>query len=239
MKRTTIIIAAVSVAGIGAGIIYGLNHKPLLPQSTTSVQTQQTPASQNFDKKQYSISDPASQWIVVNKQRPLDPKTYSPSDLTAVGNGQNLRMTAADAYKQLVAGAKAAGYTLVPESGYRSYVTQVSVYGNEVKNYGQAVADSESARPGYSEHQTGWAVDIATPGCREDCFGSTDAAKWVLAQAADYGYIRRYVPDKSAITGYRTEPWHFRYVGKALAAELSRTGQTLEEFFDLPSAPNY
>src|SRR5439155_25329248 len=101
-------------------------------------------------KKQYSTSDPASQWVVVDKQQPLNPKTYAPSDLTSVGAGQYLRAAAATAYQQLVAAASKAGYTLVPESGYRSYDTKVTVYSNEVKNYGQAVADTESARPGYS-----------------------------------------------------------------------------------------
>ncbi len=245
MKRTTQVLAALTTVALGAGVVIGIRNKPngsqYLVQNSNSAQSQTgTKQSTNsFDKKQYSIDDPTSIWIVVNKRRPLSPKTYVPSDLTSVGSGQSMRTVAAAAYQQLVAAASKAGYTLVPESGYRSYATQTSVYGNEVSKYGQSKADSESARPGYSEHQTGWAIDIASPGCLEDCFGTTEAAKWVLAHASTYGFIRRYAPDKSAITGYRNEPWHFRYVGPELATELGKTGQTLEEFFGLPAAPSY
>lgn len=248
MKRTTLIFAVVSCITVGAGVVFGLNHKSPPMQATppgstnsnsTSAASQSASTAPTFDKNQYSLSDPKSIWIVVDKQRPLNPKDYAPADLTTIGNGQYLRAEAAAAYQKLVTAAKAAGYTLIPESGYRSYNTQVTVYDNEVKNFGQTVADSESARPGYSEHQTGWAVDIATPGCMEDCFGNTEAAKWTLAHAADYGFIRRYAPDKSSVTGYRTEPWHFRYVGTLLSAELIKTGQALEEFFGLSAAPNY
>lgn len=210
---------------------------PKTVQSTPKPEVVQTPKP--FDKTQYSLTDPTSIWVVVNKHRPLNPSSYSPADLTTVGGGQYLRATAASSFSQMVADAKTAGYSLVAESGYRSYSTQVSVYGNEVKNYGQAVADSESARPGYSEHQTGWSVDIASPGCIEDCFGTTAAAKWVLANSAKYGFFQRYPAGKSDITGYRNEPWHFRYVGAPLANEVVKSGQTLEEYFGLPAAPSY
>lgn len=193
-----------------------------------------------FNKHQYSLSDPDSLWVVVNKQRPLNPKTYAPSDLTSVGNGQTMRAQAADKLLQLFAGAKTVGYTLVAESGYRSYSYQAQVYASEVAGFGQAKADSESARPGYSEHQTGWAVDIGAPGCYEDCFGTKPASQWLLANAYRYGFILRYPADKADITGYRNEPWHFRYVGIALASEMHKEHvTTLEEFFGLPAAPNY
>jgi D-alanyl-D-alanine carboxypeptidase len=246
VKRTTAFVAIIAAVAVGAGAVYGLKHKPAKTSDTetssiSSVQHSSTPTPQpaQFNKTQYSLDDPASIWVVVDKQRPLNPKSYTPNDLTGIGSGQYLRSAAASAYQALVNDAKTAGFTLVSESGYRSYDTQVSVYGNEVKNFGQATADTESARPGYSEHQTGWAVDIAAPGCIEDCFGGTAAYKWVLANAATYGFAQRYPADKSAITGYRHEPWHFRYVGPELANELSKTNQTLEEFFGLPAAPNY
>jgi len=194
----------------------------------------------HFDKRQYSLSDPSSPWVVVNKKHPLVPKTYAPSDLTAVGGGQYMHAEAARALTQMIADAKAAGYILTPASGYRSYETQVSVYNNEVKIYGKAVADSESARPGYSEHQSGWAMDLSSGGCNiSDCFGNTPGGKWVTANAYKYGFLLRYPADKVAITGYRHETWHFRYIGTKLSIELHRLSvRTLEEFFDV-SGGNY
>lgn len=208
-------------------------------QSSTQEDKKQEPQVPAFNKAQYSISDPSSIWIVVNKQRSLNPLAYAPTDLVLIGNGQNMRKEAAAALQNMYSDAKAAGYNLVSESGYRSYATQTSVYNNEVKLYGQTTADQQSARPGYSEHQTGWAVDIGTAGCYEDCFGKTAAALWVKENAHKYGFIQRYLESKSDITGYRPEPWHFRYVGVSLATELQKTGQTLEEFFGLGAAPSY
>lgn len=200
-----------------------------------------TSKSPTFDKTQYSLTDPASPWVIVNKQHPLNPKTYAPSDLTSVGNGQYMRAEAAKALTQLIAAAKTAGYTLTPASGYRSYSTQVSVYGSEVKAYGQKVADSESARPGYSEHQTGWAIDLGSGSCSiQDCFGDTPGGKWAIANAYKYGFILRYPSSKVVITGYRNESWHFRYIGIKLATEMHKENvQTLEEFFDVTGGTTY
>jgi len=250
-KANGIIAAAFILVLLLGGVLYALRKSP--PASNTAKDTPSTkitskrqpsnsnPTSkpQTFDKAQYSLDDPVSIWVVVDKQRPLNPKAYAPDDLAPVGGGQYMRSTAASAFASMVAAAKTAGYSLTAESGYRSYGTQVSVYSNEVKNFGQTIADTESARPGYSEHQTGWAIDIATAGCIEDCFGGTAAGKWALENAAKYGFTQRYPESKSAITGYRHEPWHYRYVGTELAQELVKTGQTLEEFFGLPPAPNY
>lgn len=95
-----------------------------------------------------------------------------------------------------------------------------------------------SARPGHSEHQTGLAVDLVTPASPdcdfEVCFAETPGGQWLAANAWRYGFIIRY-QSGSDITGYSPEPWHLRYVGKSLAAELRRTGvATLEEFFGIP-----
>lgn len=151
-----------------------------------------------------------------------------------------MRAEAAPALAAMIAGAKDAGYILYPASGYRSYSTQVGTYNAEVNSFGQAKADTESAKPGYSEHQTGWAVDIGSYGCIEDCFAKTPAAKWVLANATKYGFVVRYPLDKDNTTGYRYEPWHIRYVGQELSLEMIKQSMTtLEEFFGLPPAPTY
>lgn len=205
------------------------------PTSSQTEKSGSTKPAASFDKKQYSLTDPASLWVITNKKHPLNPKTYAPNDLTAVGGGQYMRAAAATALGRMIADAKTAGYTLTPASGYRSYNTQVGVYNNEVKSYGKSVADSESARPGYSEHQTGWAMDLSSGGCNiSDCFGSTPGGKWATANAYKYGFLLRYPADKVDVTGYRHETWHFRYIGVSLATELHKQGvKTLEEFFNV------
>jgi D-alanyl-D-alanine carboxypeptidase len=243
MKKHVAAWLAVLILLFGTYIVGHIGYQKIRPNSVTKPArtTHETPTQPaGFNKKLYALDEPSSLWVVVNKQRPLNPKTYAPTDLSPIGNGQKMRLAAANQLKLLFDAAKSASYTLIAESGYRSYSTQVSVYNHEVSAFGQTKADSESARPGYSEHQTGWAVDIGSPGCYEDCFGTKPASKWLLANAYRYGFILRYPVDKSTITGYRNEPWHFRYVGVDLAAELHNTRtETLEEFFGLPAAPNY
>lgn len=152
-----------------------------------------------------------------------------------------MRREAATALNDMLAAAKLTGNVLTPASAYRSYTTQVSVYNREVASNGQAKADSQSARPGYSEHQTGLAVDIAGGGCNiEDCFGTTAPGKWAAANAYKYGYILRYTDTDVAITGYRAESWHFRYVAPGLAAEMQAKAITsLEEFFGVSGGNIY
>lgn len=249
MKKKIGIIAAVIIIALGA--FYILNKErvfaPDLNSDTSSqdikgdANTPDTKPVATFDKTKFSTSDAASIWVVVNKKRPLDPKTYAPSDLVAVGGGQQMRKEAAEALTTMIAAAKTAGLTMSPLSGYRSYNTQVSVYNNEVATNGQAVADTQSARPGTSEHQTGLAVDIGGGGCGiEDCFGNTAEGRWLAANAYKYGFIVRYTTGKESVTGYRAEPWHVRYIGTALSTEMNTQKiTTLEEFFGLPNAPSY
>lgn len=218
-----------------------------LSVSSTPVATQQ-PATQStakqqptFDKSRYSTADPASPWVVVNKQHPIDPSNYAPSDLVSVGNGQQMRAEAAQALQQMFADAKTAGYTLDADSGYRSYNYQVTTYGSVVKAYGQSYADTVSARPGYSEHQTGWAVDIGSGNCHvQDCFGDTPGGKWAQANAYKYGFILRYAPSLTDITGYSNEAWHFRYIGTLLSNEMHQQNiLTLEQFFNITGGTVY
>lgn len=204
-----------------------------------------------YDKNQYSLTNPDSIWIVVNKKRPLSPADYVPSDLTVPnvplrvpGNeSMQLRLAAARALEKMFAAAKSDNVPLMLSSGYRSYNYQVSLYGSYVKSVGRAGADAVSARPGYSEHQTGLAADIEPLDEKCDvsvCFADLPAGKWLSANAYKYGFIMRYPADKVKVTGYDYEPWHFRYVGSSLAAELHKLHiETLEEFFGLPAAPGY
>ncbi|WP_443069927.1 M15 family metallopeptidase [Subtercola sp. YIM 133946] len=160
-------------------------------------------------------------------------------------NGYQMRGDAEDAMHTMFGAAKAEiGTQLVAQSGYRDYGVQVKAYNYYVNLDGVAGADLTSARPGFSEHQTGLAMDIldTTSGCSTDglCFANTGAGQWLAANAYRFGFILRYPADKTAVTGYEYEPWHFRYVGVDLATEMHTTGvETLEEFFGLPPAPDY
>ena len=204
-----------------------------------------------FDKSQYSLSDPASNWVVVNKQHPLSPKDYTPTDLVfpAVSlrvpghESMQLRQSTASALVAMFKAAATEGVDLTLSSGYRSYTYQVGLYGGYVKAQGQATADTQSARPGYSEHQTGLAADVepADRSCElQACFGETPAGKWLSTHAFEYGFIIRYLDGKQDITGYEPEPWHLRFVGSDLANEMHRTNtSTLEEFFGVSGGKVY
>jgi len=107
---------------------------------------------------------------------------------------------------------------------------------------GQVQADTKSTRPGYDEAQVGLSVNLAgTDGqcINQTCFANTPEGKWLASNSYKYGFILRYPNGKQDITGYRYEPWYFRYVGTALAKQLYTTNQTMEEFFNLPPANNY
>jgi D-alanyl-D-alanine carboxypeptidase len=189
--------------------------------------------------------------VIVNKQHPLNPLSYVPSDLVVPnvplrvpGNEtMQIRAVTATALEQMFTDAKAQGIDLMLSSGYRSYSYQVSLYNGYVQSQGQATADQQSARPGYSEHQTGFAVDVepVSKNCElEQCFGTTPEGKWVAANAYKYGFIVRYTTGNQSITGYEPEPWHIRYIGVPLATELHNTGiQTLEQFFGVSGGTVY
>jgi len=206
------------------------------------------PLKLTFDKRQFSIDDPASLWVVVNKLRPLNPADYAAPDLVSVPvpyfNAPTMRQEASDQIVAMFAQYTAeTGNQMQAQSAYRSYSTQVSVYNGWVSSLGQAGADQTSARPGHSEHQTGLAMDISSvpATCALDqCFADTNQGQWLAANAYKWGFILRYPNGLTNITGYEFEPWHYRYVGVALATEMHNTGiQTMEEFFGLPPAPDY
>ena len=190
----------------------------------------------------YDFNSAASLQVVVNKHRQLSPAAYVPGQLVRV-QGERLRAQAADAYKQFAKAAKVAGVNVMPISGYRSFSEQASLYDSYVRQYGQATADTLAARPGYSEHQTGLAMDIgnASGVCAlQACFANTPAGQWAAKHGWEYGFIIRYPAGAQATTGYTYEPWHLRYVGRAIAEDMKSTGiTTLEKYFGLEPAPDY
>ena len=190
----------------------------------------------------YDFDSASSLQVVVNKHRQLNPAAYVPGQLVRV-QGERLRSQAADAYKQFAKAAKVAGVNVMPISGYRSFSQQASLYDSYVRQYGQATADTLAARPGYSEHQTGLAMDIgnASGVCAlQACFANTPAGQWAAAHGWEYGFIIRYPAGAQATTGYTYEPWHLRYVGRPIAEDMKSMGiTTLEDYFGLEAAPDY
>ncbi len=167
--------------------------------------------------------------LVVNKTYSL-PDSYNPG----------LNSTVKNKVDELFAAAKEAGFdSMSIGSGFRSYKTQKSLYNSYVKRDGQTKADTYSARPGHSEHQTGLAVDICHKGysCITSAFDGTPPAIWLNDNAYKYGFIIRYPQGKSNETGYKYESWHLRYVGEDLATKLYNDGNwiTLESYFGITS----
>ncbi|HEX5455802.1 MAG TPA: M15 family metallopeptidase [Candidatus Saccharimonadales bacterium] len=192
----------------------------------------------NKQTSQYTIDNPDSVYYIVNKKRAL-PSSFVPKNLVTF-EGKQLRSDAANAMNQLFDGARADGINFKMISGYRSYQYQVGVYGNYVRRDGQAKADTYSARPGHSEHQTGLAADVGTGTCDLSiCFGDSAGGRWLVDNAYKYGFIIRYPKDKENLTGYQYEPWHIRYLGIDLATQVQKSGKTLEQFFGLPPATDY
>lgn len=186
-------------------------------------------------------SSPESLRCLVNKMRPFAQIDWEPNDLVDF-EGQQLRAEAARAAHTMMDAAKAEGVALTVSSAYRSYAVQQQTYQHWVSVNGQRLADQLSARPGYSEHQTGLAIDFSSPeGCRlEECYEDTRAGRWLAKNAPNYGFILRFPKGQQAITGYLFEPWHYRYLGKDLAAQYTVSGAgTLEEFLGTGAAPDY
>ena len=190
-----------------------------------------------FDRSAHSTTDPSSIWVVVNKTHPVTPADFRPE--VALVRGYQVATGAARPLTRLLDAGDRRGLGLKIASAFRSYDYQLHVHAATAATRGQAAADQLSARAGHSEHQTGLAVDLVTPadpGCDfEACFAHTAAGRWLARNAARFGFVVRYQPATTAFTGYAPEPWHLRYVGRPLAAELRRTGvATLEEFFGIP-----
>ena len=221
---------------------------PGSPEATEPGTTPPAPSAAAAPR--HSLTDPASPWVVVNKRRPLSPVAYVPADLVqprvrlaTSGEAALLNSTTAAAAEKMFAAAAASGVVITLASGYRSFNTQIATYNRWVNAEGLAAADTASARPGYSEHQTGWSFDIGDGSGRDSftpAFANRPAAVWAKANAHRFGFVVRYPWMFHEITGYYYEPWHLRYVGVEAAGEMNTRGiATLEEYFGLEAAPAY
>ena len=154
--------------------------------------------------------------LLVNKQHGL-PSDFDDEDAEE----------AYTALQELQAAALLEDYQIPLLSGYRSYDYQVNLYQSYVEVDGTEAADRYSARPGYSEHQTGLCFDV---GEISYAYGETQEGQWLAQHCAEYGFIIRYPEGKEHITGYTYEPWHIRYVGKEAATFIMNENITLEEY---------
>ncbi|MDR0983549.1 MAG: M15 family metallopeptidase [Ruminococcus sp.] len=204
----------------------GIQTSALTKQASTqapNLQVQTVYPAPPIDPKLQANGNYVNGILIANKSYPL-PEDYSPGE-------QKIARAAFDAMQ---AAAKADGIKLWIKSGFRSYSYQKQLYDNYVKKDGKEKADTYSARPGHSEHQTGLSYDINTASS-SDNFQNTKEGKWLAKNSYKFGFILRYPNDKINITGYKYEPWHFRYVGSEVAKSVFDSGKTLEEYLNITS----
>jgi D-alanyl-D-alanine carboxypeptidase len=167
------------------------------------------------------------------------PSSYAPTDLrytasAGLNAGQRVRSVVIADLRALANAARAAGARLAVQSAYRSAATQRSTFNYWVRVLGYPLAVRTSARAGHSEHQLGTTVDFrgyggSAPWAYRD-WGTTKAGAWLRTNAWKYGFVMSYPKGKSAVTCYAYEPWHFRYVGRPVAAAVRASGLTLREY---------
>lgn len=189
---------------------------PITKDKTNYIKGQKLPTTPTFVKEV----------LIVNKQYPL-PETYKP------GENREARL----AFDNMAAEALLDGFNLHAFSTYRSFDRQTELYERYVERDGIEEADRYSARPGYSEHQTGLAFDIGEVNGEKDWassrFGETAAGEWIATNAHRFGFIMRYPEGKEEVTGYMHESWHYRYVGPEIAEEIYKGKITLEEYLGI------
>jgi D-alanyl-D-alanine carboxypeptidase len=192
------------------------------------------PALTATEDKVCDITNGASITVVINKKHCFNPKNWAPTDLTSL-DGYLMAAQAASHMDEMMQAAAAAGVGFTLSSAYRSYDNQVVTYNTWVNvNGSTASADTVSARPGYSEHQTGLAADLKAGSCALECFKGTSAYQWLRQNAATYGFIERYPDGLTEITGYSPEAWHWRYVGSKTALDMKTKGiETLEQYLGI------
>jgi len=183
----------------------------------------------NFD----TIKNPNTIDVLVNKYNYLG--DYIPNDLIKLPliysyDHKYLRKDAYIWLDKMIKDAKNNGINLLVISAYRSYDYQEKLFANYVDEIGYEKASLGSAKAGFSEHQTGLVVDLADLTGNYMNFENTKEFVWMINNAHKYGFILRYPKDKTYITGYKYEPWHYRYVGNNIATYLTKNNLTLEEY---------
>ena len=214
---------------------YASNNKNISPKNVIAI------VNTNNDYKYYDHdidTDTEKDYLlIVNKFYHLK-EDYEPNDLVEISNnyyyGSNhkARQVVYNAFKEMWNKAHEAGYYLIINSSYRPYANQVSVYDEYKNTQGTTYADTIAARPGYSEHQTGLALDIF---CKTHTtisnFKDSEAYEWLKNNAYQYGFIERYQKEFENITGFSAEEWHWRYVGVEAATYIHNNNISFDEYY--------
>lgn len=182
----------------------------------------------NLDNYEYQM--------LVNKYRMLE-EDYNPNELKKLkeqyivknDEEQYLNKTAADAFYKMADDMAEENLYILSNSSYRSFKDQEKTYKLYLNTYGENYVKNYVAKPGFSEHQTGLALDIASK--NNDIFNNSKEASWLLNNAYKYGFILRYPKNKESITGYKYEPWHYRYVGIDIATYIYENDLTFDEYY--------
>ncbi len=209
-------------------------NKKLPVEVTKKIETPTEVATCPKPKKVYEDAS----FLDVGQDVPLTDTFYIPSNLVKLDKDISkyhicVKEEVAEALKSMIGAASLEGYTIIVSSGFRDYYTQKSIIERETKN-GNPNVNVAVAKPGYSEHQLGVAVDLTSKSIAYASatmkFGDTPESDWLEKHASEYGFIESYPKGKEAITGYMYEPWHYRYVGIENATEIVKSGQTLNEY---------
>jgi D-alanyl-D-alanine carboxypeptidase len=239
--NNNVLASFISVRAVALALLISLVSLGAVPASALDVCTIEPNGVACLTTKVDSLQ------VIVNKAHPLVPKSYHPRELVRVPKynplGRIVRKDVSEAIVKLGNRMKADGKgILFVMSGFRSFGSQSKIHAAKVSSLGKDRGEHLAARPGYSEHQTGLAVDFGAQGVStlQVSFAKTKAGIWLAANSYKYGFVLRYPYGKTKITGYSFEPWHFRFVGVATATDMHDRGiTTLEEFYALPAAPNY
>ncbi|MDR0852835.1 MAG: M15 family metallopeptidase [Clostridiales Family XIII bacterium] len=175
--------------------------------------------------------DPNSQLVLINKHSSL-PDDFVPQNIVSISGGAELRADAAEAIEEMMRDASQAGVPFFVRTGYRSIAWQRDLYNSYLERDTQVEVDTYSARPGFSEHNTGLTMDLSVEHVTDmHNFDNTPQSAWVAENAWKYGYIVRYTEENSPITGYIEEQWHIRFIGREHAKAMKESGVgSLEEY---------
>ena len=192
----------------------------------------------NLDKEDYVDSELVKEFSVdmlVNKHRYLS-EDFEPNDLVEASLDYAsekeifISRLAYNAFKNMSDAATKDGYGIIINSAYRSFRDQQDISDLYFRYYGQSYVDKYIAKPGYSEHQTGLAIDVGSK--TTSVFANSKENNWMLDNAYKYGFIQRYTKRDENLTGFRYEAWHYRYVGKEIAKYChDHNNMSLEEYF--------
>jgi D-alanyl-D-alanine carboxypeptidase len=241
LKKILFFIVLIYILAAGL-FVYSMVSGPILTNTTGFVDVSNNDVNSTLKKIKIKNMSPKTKPveipILVNKENKF-PSSYIPDNLVRLPSGRMLNKKATQQYLKMVKDAKNSNVIINEVSAYRSYYTQGITFNNAVARNGLAHTQKFVAQPGTSEHQTGLALDISTPGYKlNSTFLSTAAYKWLKENHIKYGFIMRYKEDKVDTTKYSFEPWHYRYVGIDMAKEIEEKDFCLEEYVEYLKSEN-